>query len=938
MNLFDLSAKLSLDSGAFEAGISAAKSVVNGFSKATKIAMAAAMAAFTKFATSAVQTGMQFDSAMSQVAATMGVSVDEIKELREFAKEMGATTAFSATQAAEALNYMALAGYDAEKSMKMLPTVLNLAAAGGFDLADASDMVTDAQSALGLSIEETSTMVNQMAKTAARSNTSVKQLGDAMLTIGGTAKFMAGGTDRLQTVLGLLADNGIKGSEAGTHLRNMLLKLSSPTESGKKVMEKFGLAVFDAEGNMRDMQDIMLDLSKALDTVTNEERVQAISDLFNSRDLSAVNALLGTSKERWDELGASILEAKGSAEKMAGTQLGNLSGDITLMKSALEGVRIEFSEGITPAIRDIIQRITKVLSNSKTQKFLNDLGKKLGNVLTHIMRFVSQKAFPTLVRLFDDGGKKIKTFAAVLGGLIFTVKLATNPIGTLAFAIGAIVGVFKLWDEEIKNIDWALEGLSDKQWETVKDARDAADAYSDAIDTYNDAVNSIDDDMGNVRNAWQELQGYINENGEVTEGYESKVDSLLGVINSGLDTQYERQGNVIAQYAEMEAAIDSLIEKKQVERMLEAKQELYNNAKKNLELERERLGTANDALKTAQEELETRQKAYDTYVEEHDLAGALAARYSDDAEARKDAERALSRHTIALAVMNQEIENAKNKVAAQQEEIQKSTSQIDTYIRDIDRYDRAWEASVEGNFDLAKNLLEDDIVERWKHKQRVSTINQEELDEMNREYRAKYAYYQHYREQYLAGEEGYTKEEFARLRDEILELNGILSDEMLKAKKEAWRIGENIGNAVVSGLRSVQETAATTAQSFINNGIVRPMKVTAQIKSPSRVARAIGQNIGSALSLGLDDEISNAVQSAENLSNNVFDALDEPYETSTYVEKTDDGGKNESVVIGLLREIRDNLGFDMVLQDGTLVGRIDKLLGQAAMRKARGNA
>ena len=169
MDVLDLFAKLSLDTSGYEKGLDNAKKEANsvgskiggGLNKAAQIgaaALATATTAAAGFAVSAVQAGQSFDSSMSQVAATMGKSVDEIADLRDFAQEMGATTAFSATQAADALNYMALAGYDADKSMQMLPTVLDLAAAGGMDLATASDMVTDAQSALGLSIDETAEM------------------------------------------------------------------------------------------------------------------------------------------------------------------------------------------------------------------------------------------------------------------------------------------------------------------------------------------------------------------------------------------------------------------------------------------------------------------------------------------------------------------------------------------------------------------------------------------------------------------------------------------------------------------------------------------------------------------------------------------------------------------------------------------------------------
>lgn len=343
------------------------------FSSKIPIAAAAAAAAIAvciakvvEFTKESIEVGKEFDKAMSQVAATMGVTKDDIQELDAFAQEMGATTAFSATESAQALNYMALAGYDAETSMSMLPNVLNLAASGDMDLARASDMVTDAQSALGLSIEETTTMVDQMAKTASTTNTSVEQLGDAFLTVGGTAKNLKGGTSELAEVLGLLADNGIKGSEGGTALRNMILSLTAPTDTAAETIESLGLAVFDAEGNMRSMPDIMADLNESLDSLTQEERINAISNIFNKRDLKSVEALLGTTAERYDEVAAAIDDAAGSAQKMADTQLDNLAGDLTLLQSATEGFQISIERFLDPALRSVAQTTGESFQQMKT--------------------------------------------------------------------------------------------------------------------------------------------------------------------------------------------------------------------------------------------------------------------------------------------------------------------------------------------------------------------------------------------------------------------------------------------------------------------------------------------------------------------------------------------------------------------------------------------
>ena len=317
MNLFELAAVLTLDHSGYDSGLADAESKASSFgdklksglgtvAKVGAAAIGAASTAVVAFGKSSVDAGMTFDSSMSQVAATMGTTVDQIQDLRDFAQEMGSKTAFSATQAADALNYMALAGYDAETSMEMLPNVLNLAAAGGIDLAYASDMITDSQSALGLSLDETSELVDKMAAASSKSNTSVAQLGEAFLTVGGTAKSLAGGTTELSTVLGILADNGVKGAEGGTALRNIILSLSAPTDTAAEAMQKLGLEVFDAAGDLRPMEEIFEDLNGALEDMTEGEKTQALNKIFNKVDLKSVNALLATSSDRWYELGDAI--------------------------------------------------------------------------------------------------------------------------------------------------------------------------------------------------------------------------------------------------------------------------------------------------------------------------------------------------------------------------------------------------------------------------------------------------------------------------------------------------------------------------------------------------------------------------------------------------------------------------------------------------------
>ena len=420
---YSVEAVLSAKDSGFSSTFAKAEGTASGFgtklstglatlAKVGAAAVGAAAGGVLAFGKSAVDAGMQFDSSMSQVAATMGTTVDQIGDLRDFAQEMGRTTAFSATQAADALNYMALAGYDADTSMKMLPNVLNLAAAGGIELAQASDMVTDAQSAFGLTTEQTTAMVDQMARTSSKTNTSVQQLGEGFLKIGATARNLKGGTQELSVMLGVLADNGIKGAEGGTHFRNVLLSLQNPTDAGAKALQDLGVAVYDSSGKMRSTIDIFKDMQNGMKGMSDESKQAMLSGMFNKTDLAAVNALLNTSSTRFDELSASIGDCAGAAQEMADTQLDNLEGDVTLFKSALEGAQIALSDGLNPALRALTQAGTKGL------EYLTGAFEKLDKYVT-----AGVKSFQSVKGVGEAVGEAFKAVAEAFGMKFEPVEL-----------------------------------------------------------------------------------------------------------------------------------------------------------------------------------------------------------------------------------------------------------------------------------------------------------------------------------------------------------------------------------------------------------------------------------------------------------------------------------------------------------------------------------
>lgn len=426
-----------IDNSGFSSGVSnlqAQANVALGNIKADIISQMSSAAA--QIPQQMISVGSGFEASMSQVAATMGITsaAKEFEVLSTAAKEMGETTKFSASQAGEALNYLALAGYDAEKAVSALPTVLNVAAAGGMELASASDMITDAMSALGLETSQMATFADQLAVTSQKSNTSVSQLGEAILTVGGTAKTLSGGVTEMNTALGILADNGIKGSEGGTMLRNVILSLSAPTSTAAAALSELGVTAFDASGAMRPLQDTFADLDGALSKLSEQERTAALSNIFNKVDLKGVNALLGTSSERFDELSGYISDCSGAAEQMAETMSDNLQGDLTIMQSALEGLGVAAYEKFQEPFRGAVQEVTGYigdLTESMTDGELSDSVDKISEgfneLATTAIEFVGNEAIPAVIsglELIVDHAEEVKFILMLVAAEFLAMKAA----------------------------------------------------------------------------------------------------------------------------------------------------------------------------------------------------------------------------------------------------------------------------------------------------------------------------------------------------------------------------------------------------------------------------------------------------------------------------------------------------------------------------------
>ena len=396
-----------------------------------------------------IKVASDFESGMSQVQATMGITKDATTELNgqtvntmdalsSLAKEMGKTTKFSATEAAAAINNMAMAGYNVQKTYDTLPTVLSLASAGSLDLDYATQLVANGMAVMGDNCKSAQQMADQMAVTASNAYGSVADFGEGLLVAGGQASVCGQSMEDTFAALGILGDAGIQGAEGGTALRNTLKNLYQPTEKAGKVLKKLGIQTSDSQGNLLSMQDVLQQLNGAMANMNDSQISTTMAQIFDTRTIAAASALLGNADDRWNQLrdtisGASdMYDGQGAAAGMAATQLDNLDGQITILKSSIEGLSISFGNILLPYVKEGVDYIQKMADKFNS---LDDTQKQ------NIVKFalMAAAAGPLILgfgKMIVFGSKILGVFAKVRG--IFQGVQAAG--GAVKFAIAAMTG------------------------------------------------------------------------------------------------------------------------------------------------------------------------------------------------------------------------------------------------------------------------------------------------------------------------------------------------------------------------------------------------------------------------------------------------------------------------------------------------------------------
>jgi TP901 family phage tail tape measure protein len=537
---------LDLDISGFLAGLRSAQSEADTASKniATKIgnnlssagkSLTSAGSTLTKSVTvpivgagtAVVKLSSDFESAMSKVSAISGATGSDLDALNQKAQEMGAKTKFSATESAEAFTYMAMAGWKTEDMLQGIDGIMALAAADGLDLATTSDIVTDALTAFGLSASDSGHFADVLAKAASNANTNVTLLGESFKYAAPVAGALGYSAEDTAIALGLMANAGIKGSQGGTALRSSLSRLIKPTDDAAALMEKYGLSMTNADGSMKSLGQVMDMLRNNMGDLTEAEQAQAAATLFGQEAMSGMLSIINASDKDYEKLTSAIYDADGAAQEMADTMLDNLGGQLTLLKSALEGLAIQFGEILLPYIKQFVtwlQNLTQKLQNltpEQKEQIVKwaAVAASIGPVLLVVGKLVTSIGgliitlgkIPGAVSSISGGMTKL---GAAIGGI-------TAPVAAVIAIIAALVAAFAtLWktNEEFRNKMTSI-------WNEIKET---IGGFCDGIV---ERINSLGFDFQNITEVlWSIWKGFCDLLAPVFTGVFQYIADTIGVV------------------------------------------------------------------------------------------------------------------------------------------------------------------------------------------------------------------------------------------------------------------------------------------------------------------------------------------------------------------------------------------------------------------------
>lgn len=686
-----------------------------------------------------VNTAGDFEASMSNVEALSGATGEELTALSDKAKEMGATTKFTAGESADALSYMALAGWDTQSMLDGISPVLNLAAAANMDLAQASDIVTDYLTAFGLKASDTTHFVDVMAYAMANSNTDVIQLGEAYKACAATATSLGYSVEETTAVLATMANAGVKGGEAGTALNAIFTRLATNTKECGDTLAEYGVQIYDAHGNMQSLSSILTGMAGIWDTLTDQEQANLAKVIAGTNQYSKLQTIMAGCSEAAAEGGqsfadytAALNDCAGSADKMAGTMLDNMNGRLTLMQSAADGLKIAIGEDLTPVMSD-----------------LYDVG---AEVLGWMQGFVEEN--PGVVKGIAAGtvtlGGLVGTLTAVSAGIKLAHAAATLFTGSLALASVAIAGTVTLVTALATSADATVPSVK----ELTSAARDMGDSMEEASESYDSTLSNMaatasvaDQYISKLEAIEAATNGNTDGNAEyhdtlarlsvLVPSLADDIDLETNSIKGGtaalrqhtdayvadakaqarqeyLNTLYDQYNNVLVESAENETKLATAQAK--VEKSNAGMSAAYDKLLTTLGLTDEQFkltyGTVEDLpWRTMSEDVQQLRTEYMGYSDDLVTARREVENYTaaveQDQEAINASESEYQEASAAVDALNasqQSAADSADDVAAQQQNVENAISDAELRIQDIiaaykDAYDEAY-GSISGQYAL----------------------------------------------------------------------------------------------------------------------------------------------------------------------------------------------------------------------------------------------
>lgn len=475
-----------------------------------------------------IKFGSDYEATMSKVQAMTGANGKEMDKLGGTAKKLGETTKYSASEVAEGMSFLGMAGFKTNDIIKSMPGLLNLATAGGLDLAKASDIASNILTGFGMSAGEAGHMADVLAYASSNSNTNVEQLGDAMKYLAPTAKSLGWGLEDATSAVMALSDAGIQGEMAGSTFATSLTRLSKPTKEMDKVMSELGLTFFDAQGNMKSLPTILSDMEKATGGLTQEQKASALSTLFGMEAYKSWSVLLDAGSEKVDKNARALENADGKAKQMADTMANNLKGKTDSLKSSLEAVAISIYEQFAPAIGSIVDKATEAV------RWFNSLSDGTKKTLVTIGLFgagisVAVLVLGTMVSMLGSVITGIGAIIPVVTSVISVMSkmrtamnlasllpMITSPVGLIVLAIGTIIAigilVWQNWDTiKAKAIEiWGyISTWLKSTWDSVKSV--ATSVWGGIKDFFTSTWDAI---KSKVTSVWTSITSWLSSTWE----------------------------------------------------------------------------------------------------------------------------------------------------------------------------------------------------------------------------------------------------------------------------------------------------------------------------------------------------------------------------------------------------------------------------------------